>query len=422
MISKVVGAVSALILIRGLVVSDYASFVAFNGIATLFMALVGSGINLALVRFAAEHLSRTGQKPHFLYITALVIETALYAVFLAICALFPTQVASLLLGQSSSAKAVQLGVLYGFGLLLLEFTRSLYQAEERFTFYIGVLWLRQGITFILLGGLWIFRALSFDVAAWLIAWVNVVFGIGVGVYSIGRGGWVSLARIVKEGRQQMRGFLSAMGWLIAYFLALSASGRIDIMMLSRFASERALAAYGVAFQYYAMALLFLGSINSVLLPKFSRVEMQMPGAQTAFLRRWLRYSVWTAVPFLLFDLMGKPLFVWINGAQYEQAFGVFVVLSVGIWLSLVFSPVVNVLIARKDFQFLFALGAIALVISLVGSYALVRLLGGIGAAISVVLSAGFVNVVAALRVRRRLDARNQLRDCQETSVCREHGS
>jgi O-antigen/teichoic acid export membrane protein len=411
MISKAIGVVSVLILIRGLTVSDYASFVAFNGIATLFMALVGSGINLALVRFAAEHLSRTGQKPHFLYITALVIETALYAVFLAICSVFPIRAASLLLGQSSFAKAMQLGMLYGLGLLLLEFVRSLYQAEERFTFYVGLLWLRQGATFVLLGGLWIFRVLSFDMAAWLIALVNVTFGIGVGTYSISRGGWGSLEEIAKEGWQQMRGFLSAMGWLIAYFLVLSASGRIDIMMLSRFASERALATYGVAFQYYALAILLLGSIHSVLLPKFSRVEMQMPGAQAAFIRRWLRYSVWTAIPLLLFDLVGKPLFVWINGAQYEQAFGVFVVLSVGIWLSLMFSPMVNILIARKNLRSLFALGAVALVMNLVGGYALVRLWGGIGAATSVVLSTGFVNVAATFWARYGLDARNQLRDC-----------
>jgi O-antigen/teichoic acid export membrane protein len=109
---------------------------------------------------------------------------------------------------------------------------------------------------------------------------------------------------------------------------------------------------------------------------------------------------------LLFDLVGKPLFVWVNGVQYERSFDIFVILSFGIWFSLMFSPLINILIARRDFRFLFLLGAIGVVVSLAGNYLLVPLFGGMGAAISIVSYTGFINLTANFRARRSHDSRN----------------
>jgi len=393
--SKIVSVGSALILIRGLTVSDYAFFVAFHSIANLFAGLVGNGINRALVRFSAEYLSQTGRNPHSLYATASILEVAIFLLLMFVCLPFPSKAASLVLGQPAFVKPLQLGILYGLGLLLIQLGRSVYQAEERFTLYVGTLWLKQALTLTLIVGLWLSHALSFETVAWLTTALHIAIGIGIVFRGAGSANPVDLRR---QDSELIHQFLSASGWLIAYCLTLAAFGQMDVLMLSRFASEEEVAVYGVALQYYWMALLLLGSIHAVLLPKFSRVEMQDPGRQRAFLARWLRHSIWIAVPIFLFDAVGKSLFVWINGVRYEPSFNILAILSVGVWLSMMFSPLINVLMSRKDFYFLACVGLLAFMVSLLGNYILVRIWGGIGAAVATVLSHLLVNGISFLRV------------------------
>ena len=183
----------------------------------------------------------------------------------------------------------------------------------------------------------------------------------------------------------MRNFLNASGWLIAYFVTLAGFSQMDKLMLLRFASASELANYGVAFQYYSFALLLLGSILTVLTPKFSRIEMQDPIRHRQFLLKWLQYSAWIGLPVILFIVFGKPIFIFLNGIQYEHSFGILAILSVGVWLSLMLSPLVTILISRKEFRFLFLLAANAFLISLVLFYIGVRNWGGLGAAVVVIL-------------------------------------
>ena len=86
--------------------------------------------------------------------------------------------------------------------------------------------------------------------------------------------------------------------------------------------------------------------------------------------------------------------------QYERAFYVFIVFSIGAWLSLMFSPLVNVLMSRKAFGFLFTLGACALVLNFTGNYFLIPLWGGFGAAIVTISSIALINISAFIKCLR----------------------
>ena len=89
----------------------------------------------------------------------------------------------------------------------------------------------------------------------------------------------------------------------------------------------------------------------VELPKFSKIDMQDPVKQRVFLKKWLQVSVWLIIPIVLFDWLGKPLFVWLNGSAYEKSFSIFVIFSIGIWLSMMFSPLVNIIISKGELRF-----------------------------------------------------------------------
>ena len=385
MISKVFAVAMALILIRGMSQVDYAFYISFSAVAALLIGLVGAGINNALVRFSAEYQSSTGKIPYTLYMFALITQIAIF-LFLIFCVfIFPAQSAKLLFGKPTLDHLLPVSMLFGLGNILLVSGQSILQSEERFDFYIRTLWIKQGLFFIIVVGLWFFRSLIFQRVAWGLTFAQLVIGIGVLYYSIADIRTINWQEKIREEAYLMRNFLNASGWLIAYFVTLAGFSQMDKLMLLRFASASELANYGVAFQYYSFALLLLGSILTVLTPKFSRIEMQDPIRHRQFLLKWLQYSAWIGLPVILFIVFGKPIFIFLNGIQYEHSFGILAILSVGVWLSLMLSPLVTILISRKEFRFLFLLAANAFLISLVLFYIGVRNWGGLGAAVVVIL-------------------------------------
>ncbi len=396
-VSKAMMLVSALLLIRILSVEEYAWFVAFYSVALLFSNLLGNSINVALVRFSAEIFSKTGVRPVGLYRTALGLESLIYIVALAVGCLFASEIGSLMFGQIEYRWPVILGLLSGLSLLLINATRSFYQAEERFNPYILTLWMRQALNLAVVVTLWRVGSLTFINAAVGMIAVDSLVGLGLLFASLRK----AQSSIVPDETISLRGFLTASGWLVAYFLALAAFERIDVMMLSHITTESELATYGVAFRYYSIAMLTLASISAVLRPKFSRSEMLDYGRQISFVNRWLKYSIWVIIPIVLFDLLGEPLFLWLNGGRYLEAFPIWIIFSIGVWIGLVCSPLANILISRKMFRTLFSLGCIAFVVDLTLNWLLIPLYGGMGAAIATVGAFSFINLACFMLVKFR---------------------
>jgi O-antigen/teichoic acid export membrane protein len=399
-LSSVIAFSSTLILIRGLHIADYAYYVVFISVATFGSGIVGSGINMALVRFSADYFFRTNKRPYALYWLSLFVQTAIFLFLMAIGFLLTDRFCLLLFGDANLVKPFRFGIIYGLGLLLLEVGRSFYQAEERFNFYIGALGLGRLLLLVLIIGASVAHVLTFEVVAGLTAAVYVVMGFGIIYSSLLHGNLSSFRAELDHGRESLHQFVLSTGWMIGYFLILAAFSRMDIFMLSRLASDEELAVYGVAFQYYSMVLLLLASIHTVLLPLFSRSEMQAPARQQLFLVKWLKYTVWGIIPILVFKLVGRQPFIWISGSRYERSFEIFMILSIGIWLSLMFSPLINILISRKQFLPLFSIGLGGFLVNIVSNYFLVPLLGGGGAAIAVVLSNASINLMAAIKAGR----------------------
>ncbi len=397
-ISKIIGVGTAILLIRGLDIEDYAAYIAFYGILILIPGLVGNGINMALVRFATESISKTKRRPFELYFISLIFQLVLYILFCFVLFLLSNEVTKLLFGQKPFVLALRYGIIAGLGYLITQAGRVIYQAEERFGYYVKTLWFKQGLTFIFISVLFLLKLLNFYRTAQAMIVIELCVA-SIITFHIFRG--FSFQRSISAFESNLdiiKNFISSTGWLIAYFFMLTSFQRLDIFMLSHFSSAEELANYGVAFKYYSLALLLLGSIHAVLLPMFSKVDMQDPARQRQFVIKWLKTSVWLIIPITIADFLGKSLFIGINGMQYEKAFYIFIAFSIGIWLSLMFSPLVNVLMSRKAFKFLFTLGACALVLNFTGNYFLIPLWGGFGAAVVTICSHGLINGSATVYV------------------------
>ena len=204
--------------------------------------------------------------------------------------------------------------------------------------------------------------------------------------------------IFRRNSYIIKNFISSTRWLTAYFFMLASFQNLDIFMLSHLSTTMELANYSVAFKYYSSALLLLGSIHAVLLPMFSKVDMQDSIRQRQFVFKWLKTIGWIIIPIIIFDIFAKSFFIWINGVQYEKAFYIFIVFSVGVWLSLMFSPLVNILMSREAFRFLFVLGICALILNFTANYFLIPIWGGFGAAVATICSHGLINGSATLYI------------------------
>jgi O-antigen/teichoic acid export membrane protein len=396
--STFIGAVTALLIIRGLAVNDYASYTAFYSIVTLFPLLIGNGVNSALIRFSAEHISKTGQKPLELYLISFILQLSVYLLLGFFLLIFSDGVTNVIFGQKAFDDALRYGLIAGVGILISQAGRGVYNAEERFGSYIKALWLRQILIFSSIAVFFLFKQLSFQRTAliMIIAELSIATIVFCHIF---RGARISrIVTALKEKRGLIEEFLSSTGWLIAYFFIVIAFQKFDVFMLSHFSSEEELANYGVAFRYYSLAMIVLASLNAVMLPKFSKAEMQDLGRQRQFTVKWLKATVWLVIPLVVFDLFGNPLFTWLNGMRYENAFYIFVILSSGFWINLMFSPLVHIVMARKAYKFLFFLGLAAFSLNLLGNYNVVPRWGGLGAAFVTVASHGLINITAFFRV------------------------
>jgi len=397
-LSKLFFVGTTLLLIRGLTVEDYANFTVFYGMLIFVPSLVGGGITSGLVRFSTEYISKTKSKPFQLYFIGLIFQLVIY-IFLCL-AFFSSanRVTSFLFGQKHFDLALRYALIGGLGFLVTQAGRGIYQAEERFDRYIKTLLFRQCLTFFFLSFLFLVKKAGFHQVAQVVIGVEL-FVASVIIFDIFRG--LNFHRLIpafEEDLYMIKKFIFSAGWLIGYYFMLSSFQRLDIFMLSHFSSTEELANYGVAYRYYSAGLLLLGSIHAVLLPKFSKVDIQVPELQRKFACRWLRVTGWLAIPIGLCDIFGKPLFIQVNGAGYENSFYIFIVFSFGIWLSLMFSPLVNILMSRKAFKFLFALATGALVLNFTGNYLLIPLWGGLGAALITILSFALINVISGVRI------------------------
>ncbi len=396
--SRALGFVSMLLLIRGLGINDYAAYTAFLTVMSLSPGLVGNGLNLALVRLSAEHISRTHSRPLRLYFVNMAAQCLLYVSICVVALIMIDSINELLFGRQDFTAPIMYGLVGGFGSLLMQFGRTTYQAEENFNSYVLTIWLRQIGNLVVIGCLFFAALLNFRSAVSAVVLVELIIGLIIVLVVFKNVRLSDIREVLGAELVIIRDFCHEMGWLIAYYLILAIMSNLSVFMLSHLSSAYEIAVYGVAFRYYSVGLLLLGAIHTVLVPRFSKVDMLVRSRQLAFTFKWLKTTSWLIIPIAAFDLVGKSVFVWINGLQYVRSFYVFIVLSFGIWLSLMFSPLVNVLVSRNRFRFLLVLAAIALAVNLVGSYMLIPVWGSVGAAVVVVFSYASINIAAGVAV------------------------
>jgi len=385
-LSKGIAVITTVIIIRTLSKEDYGLYTNFLAVMNLIGLLVATGLNSSTARYASEYISLNNDVPSNVYASNLGIQLVFYVPLCFLLLTYSRGVSSLFFGTNIYSQAVLLGGLAALGVIFIQIVTTIFQAKENFRAYVSLLNARQAILLGCIVVLWMGNYLNFNAVAYLTVFSQILFGIIL----------IILLRecfaISNLKLSFLKEFFKSSGMLIIYNLFLALFSQMGIFMISRYKTAEDLAVYGVAYRYYGLAIMLLGSIHAVLLPKFSRVEYLDSFKQREIIFRWLKVSSLSVIPVAIIALSATPLFLLLSGKQYLGSVNVFRVFCVGVVISLMFSPLVNILIGKKKFAFLAILSFIAFALNFAGNLILIEPYGIMGVTTVEVITYFFLNI------------------------------
>jgi O-antigen/teichoic acid export membrane protein len=212
-----------------------------------------------------------------------------------------------------------------------------------------------------------------------------------------------VGRITRESWAAIRAFASQLLTgsdrnLFTYFCLVAIFGQVDLLLLKVIGTEHQVATYASAYRYYNILLLALNAINTVLFPAIQRIQSMNESAE---LKRIHRVAMAIFIPGVVICMcLAQRVMPVIDRSRYPGAPAVFYILALSSIASLIFSPYLNYVMRFEDFQFLLQTLCIALVVGVALNILLVRSLGAVGTACSLLLSTAILNVSGYLRCSR----------------------
>jgi O-antigen/teichoic acid export membrane protein len=396
LISKVLSAITAVMLIRLMTIKDYGYLTFFNSISAFISGVITSGLTTSYIRYESEHYSRDQGKSSGLYRFNFNIITVIHGFVFIFCYIFSKQLGLLLFASPVNSGCFSWGVLFAYTMAIQRLNESYYQSKEEFKKAGIILNIKNMVVLACL--VLLFSLKMFNLLYVLAIYVGISLVISI----------VNAVPILTEtnsahcSRPVIYEFLSASGWLLVYCLFLNMFNQLDVLMISRFLGDKALAEFGVAIKYYALLLTLLPSIMAVLRVRTSKSDMVDDlQKQRRFTVQWIKKSA--PISFVLSSISALAamwIFPIVNGTQYNASILTFQILCFGVMISYICAPNVSVLMSMKKYKFLSILSILAFLINLVGNYLFIPKFGINAAACCTILSNAIINVCSTIIVLR----------------------
>ena len=399
MVSRLLGVVTLVVLIRGLSVSGYADYTLFLAISAFASNAAGGGVRMRHLRMTAERESRGAGTSWPSFSSALATTTAL---------LVAVSVVGVGVDELAHAAGSTLGrdvfiyaCLYAIGLAATDLAIAHYQALRRF----------------LLAG-------SFNVlrAAMLLATAGVIVGaelgsseklllvFAIGSLAIGAVACLPMVRSELVARGKLTAGLrldSEARWLTLYYIAIAGFAYVDVLVAGALLDDKEIATLGASLRYIAVVLGMFPAINSILKVRSSQIDVvDSLENQRELMLAWIRRSALpAAIGFAVFVVAAPFVIPLVDGGRYPGsilAFQIYLTAAVGVYVT---APASNLLMAQLRSAWLTMAVAVALLANLLGDIAVARPLGvaGIAAVSSAIyLTLEIALVIAALRGPVRL--------------------
>ncbi len=389
MIAKLLMAVATVITIRILSVEEYAIYTKFNSISLLSSSIIGLGLTMAYVRFAAELVSRGKANSVRLFQLC-----SLFILVLSIASFAFIPISNKIFSTTTSVSLMAL--IYGGLLSLNKMNQSFFQVDERFSISGIITNIKNIALCVIIAALPILFKDVTDNQAIIATIISVVIAYFIGYYYISRRRSPQEDEAI-DTRLFVR-LLKECWWLIVYYLLICLFDQGCVIIMSHISTDTDIAVYGIASKYYMLMLTFLTSLMTVLRIRTSHQTMiDSKDHRREFTINWIKRIWWVAGSICLaVAIVSKPLLNFLNGDSYGEVVPTFNILVIGVFISYLFAPNVSVMMSGKRYKELCVLALLSFAINCLLCFVLIPHYGAIGAAIAVVVSNAALNIISTL--------------------------
>ena len=395
LLTKLLSAVTVVVLIRGLAVSAYAYTTLFLTLAQFAGAAAGGGVRTRYLREEAESLSRGVRRERDGLFVISLLKGALLVLAVGVCVL--PIVGPLHLGSKFGADSglVLYAVAFAIGFGATELAIAHYQARRRFGMA-GILALVRAAALLLAAVLISVNDLSVSVLSLCFVASMVLVGLAT-VAPIALDGFdrrVLRLRALRFNREET--------WLSVYYLAAAGFAYVDVLVASALLDQEQVATLGAALRYLAIVLAAAPSLAAVLRVRTAQVDMiDSSSAQRQMIVRWVRTGF---TPIALTLTLMAVLAPWgipiLSAGRYPQSITVFQIFLITAASSYLSAPAASVLMAQRSYSALAWIFLFGLAVNLVGDVLVAHPFGVIGIAVvstSVYVGVDLVMTIEALR-------------------------
>ena len=388
-IAKILTAITTIFVIRILTVEGYSDYTIYLSLSALIFSVVGSGLSIAYVRFAAERKSRSLGTDMRLYTNSIR-----YIIVASCLLLFLIPLISSI--YKISFVIAGLSILYGCFLSLNKMNQSFFQAETLYK-KSGMIINIKNVTMCVLI---VLAYLCFHHVG-EVAVMSMILGSAVVAFLIGLYIIKNETHVVDiDISSNIFALLRESSWCIIYSFFVAMFDQSCVLIMSVCSNHQIIAEYGVASKYYALSLMFLTSLFTVLRVKVSdAVYVDSKEARRKFGIYWIKKVWWIAALICGFCAFAAIyVFPILNGANYYNSIRPFQILLIGVFISYTCAPLTALMLSDKKFKQLSISSFIAMLLGCSICYLLLPSMGANAAAIAVVCSNGLFNVVSAIYI------------------------
>lgn len=372
-LSKGLGILTFIVMTRSLAPAEYGIFMLAYSVFEIGLYLSDLGLDTGTTRFVAKGIRHQDEEGTRAVLKAVFLtKVAAASIVFVLGYLAAPFVAREILVRPEMTPYLRIAHVGIFGAQLSGFFHSYFAA--RLQFVRNALFSMVAPLGILLAVLGIWRRGDLDVWSCLVIYVGaplVVCAITTAV----------LGRHLLGARTRLGPSLRAVWrfsrWIYVTNVLGTVRFRLNSILLARYATLPEVGLYNYGDKLASILTLFTSSITTVLVPRASHL---LEGEELrALLRSSYRFMLLLVPALLVVPFVSRPLIAFLAPA-YVEAAPIFSVLFVSILFSLAALPSSTVLYSVNQPHVETVVEMIALLLTLVGGYLLVRSHGGIGAA------------------------------------------
>ncbi len=375
MVSKVMGGITAILLIRHLATADYAYLTLFITISGLLSTAAGGGVRQLYLRSEAENVSR-GIESDSNFLGCLLVSWLQILIGGILAFGF---VAGSNQGQLSYALSLAaVSTSYAVAWATIELVIMHYQARRHFwqsarisasrnTFLLPVILL----TILLANG----HPTGLMVS---IAYVLVMMVLATAF---------TLFLLKRHTMGTLRGlkvllFGAETNWITVYYIAAAAFLSVDVFVVDAFLSKNDVAIFGTGMRYYTLIMGAFPALVAVLRVRTSQSDIvDSIDSQRDLLMSWVKRAVIPLTACVVLGAVVAPFIMPIlNGGRYPQAVYVFQILLITALAAYLCVPVSSLFMAQRRFKALALLFVGAVIVNTVGDIAAALTLGVVAVA------------------------------------------